>query len=275
MSTSTLSLRARLYWFLTKPGIIFGNILTTIAGFVLAAKGTFNPSLCIATLLGLSLVMASACVFNNYIDCDLDKKMKRTKNRSLVTGDISKKSALTFGTSLGLLGAGCLFIFTNPLATLIALVGLVVYVFLYSFAKYKTVHFTLIGSVAGAIPPVVGYCAVSNALDLCALLLFAILVLWQMPHFFAIAIYRLEDYAAGSIPVLPNKKGIFHTKVQMLFYTIAFVGISLVPFILGYVGDVYLMTACILGSTWLWICVKGFTCSNDHRWARQVFSFPS
>ena len=271
MSVATLKISARAYWLLTKPGIIFGNIVTTIAGFVLAAKGMFNPSLFLATLLGLSLVMASACVFNNYIDCDLDEKMKRTRNRPLVKGDMSKEAALVFGTCLGILGTACLLVFTNSLATLIALVGLFVYVLLYSFAKYKTVHFTLIGSIAGAIPPVVGYCAVSNALDICALLLFAIVVLWQMPHFFAIAIYRLEDYVAGSIPVLPVKRGILNTKVQILLYMIAFVIASLLPFFLGYVGYTYLTAACILGSAWLWICMKGFKCVSDHKWARQVF----
>ncbi len=271
MSVATLKVRARAYWFLAKPGIIFGNIVTTIAGFALAAKGMFNPSLFLATLLGVSLVMASACVFNNYIDRELDEKMKRTRNRPLVKGDMSYVAALVFGACLGVLGTICLLVFTNSLATLIALVGLFVYVLLYSFAKYKTVHCTLIGSVAGAIPPVVGYCAVSNSLDICALLLFAILVLWQMPHFFAIAIYRLEDYVAGSIPVLPVKRGILNTKVQILLYMIAFVIASLLPFFLGYVGYTYLTTACILGSAWLWICMKGFKCTNDHRWARQVF----
>lgn len=273
MSTIALSSQARAYWLLTKPGIIFGNLVTTIAGFMLASKGHFNPFLFLSTLIGLSLVMASACVFNNYIDRELDEKMKRTRNRPLVRGDISEKAALVFGACLGILGISCLLFFTNFLAALIGLVGFFVYVILYSFSKYKSVHGTLIGSLAGAIPPVVGYCAVSHSLDLCALILFAIVVFWQMPHFFAIAIYRLEDYVAGSIPVLPAKRGIFNTKVQMLLYMIAFTCVSLLPFICGYAGYAYLTAACLLGSGWLWVCLKGFKCSNDKLWARQVFIF--
>jgi len=271
MSTLALSSTARSYWQLTKPGIIFGNLVTTSAGFVLASKGEFNLSLFLATLIGISLVMASGCVFNNYIDQDLDEKMKRTRNRPLVRGEMSKDSALLFGTILGILGTACLFLMTGVLPTTMALLGFFVYVVLYSFSKYKTVYFTLIGSVAGAIPPVVGYCAVSHSFDLCALILFTIVVFWQMPHFFAIAIYRLEDYIAGSIPVLPVKKGIFKTKIEMLLYMIAFTAASLLPFICGYVGYAYLITTLILGPTWLALCIKGFTCSNDRLWARKIF----
>ncbi len=273
MSTLTLKSTAKSYWILAKPGIIFGNITTTIAGFSLASQEHFNLGLFLATLIGISLIMASSCVFNNYIDRELDSRMARTKNRPLVKKHISEKAAFIFGTILGIFGMACLFLWTSMLATAIALTGFFVYIFLYSFLKYKTVYGTLIGSVAGAIPPVVGYCAVSHSLDLCAFILFAIVVFWQMPHFFAIAIYRLDDYVAGSIPVLPAKEGIFKTKVQMLIYMIAFIGAVAALFIGGYVGYGYLVLSLTLGIAWLIFCIKGFSCSNDKLWARQMFIF--
>ena len=271
MTTLTLTSQAKAYLTLTKPGIIFGNLVTAIAGFAMASRGNFNPDLFLSTLLGLSLVIASACVFNNYIDKELDEKMKRTRNRPLVKGDMSGDAALLFGTLLIVFGTTTLLLLTNILTTTMALSGFFVYVILYSFSKYKTVHGTLIGSIAGAIPPVVGYTAVTNSFDLGALILFVIVVLWQMPHFFAIAIYRLEDYISGSIPVLPAKKSIFATKIQILLYMIAFAGASLMPFFFGYTGYAYLIAASLLSSAWLLICSKGFKCSNDRLWARQIF----
>jgi protoheme IX farnesyltransferase len=119
----------------------------------------------------------------------------------------------------------------------------------------------------------VGYCAVKGSFDLGALILFLMIVLWQMPHFFAIAIYRLEDYAAASIPVLPIKRGMFATKVQMLLYTLAFVAVSCMLTFFGVAGYSYLFVALFLGSVWSYLCFKGFRAANDKLWARQMFSF--
>jgi protoheme IX farnesyltransferase len=257
---------------LTKPGIMMGNAVTTAAGFALASKGDINIWLFLATLVGLSFVIASAGVFNNYIDRASDAKMARTKDRPLVTGLISNQKALIFGTVLGLIGAEILATFTNYLTVGIALIGFFVYLVLYAFLKYRSFYGTLMGSVAGAVPPVVGYCAVSNRLDLAALLLFLILVLWQMPHFFAIAIYRFDDYQAASIPVLPVKKGMFVTKVHMFFYIIAFTLTSSLLTLAGYTGKAYFVVAILLGLAWLGLCFKGFTIENNGRWAHKMFS---
>ena len=264
----------RIYYILTKPGIIFGNILTTLSGFFLASKGVLNEALFLATLLGLSLVIASACVFNNYMDRKEDAKMARTKNRALAAGLISNQSALIFATVLGLSGLSLLIAYTNLLATLLALSGFLIYVILYTLGKYHSPHATLVGSIAGAIPPVVGYTAVSNQFDLGAALLFMIIVLWQMPHFFAIALYRQDDYAAASIPVLPVKKGVYTTKVHMLLYCIAFILAAAMLTLFGYTGYTYLITAVSLGIAWLCLCIKGFhKDSRDVVWARQMFRF--
>ncbi len=199
--------------------------------------------------------------------------MTRTQSRALVKGLISVRNALIFAVVLGLLGTFILALFTNLLTTFIALAGFVVYVFWYSIWKYRTRHGTLIGSIAGAVPPVVGYCAVSGRVDACALIIFAIIVLWQMPHFYAIAIYRMGDYAAASIPVLPIVKGMHNTKVHMLLYVIAFTLAALMLFVFGYTGYAYLAVAALLGIAWLWLSIKGFKCANDKIWARKMFRF--
>jgi heme o synthase len=261
------------YYMLTKPGIIAGNAITTMGGFILASKGRLDFWLLLATLIGLSLVIASAGVFNNYLDRDADEKMERTKNRPLVKRLISEQKALIFASALGVLGFCVLFLYTNLLTVLIALTGFFIYVVLYAILKYQSVHGTIIGSLAGAVPPVVGYCAASGRFDAGAAILFSILVLWQMPHFFSIAIYRLSDYQAASIPVLPVEQGIHATKIQMLVYIAAFIIASSLLTLFHYTGYAYLIVAVLLGLTWFGLCIKGFFDPNHQRWARQMFVF--
>lgn len=259
------------YYLLTKPGIIMGNLITVAAGFALASKGLIDFWLFFATLIGLSLVIASACVFNNYIDRQIDQKMARTKNRALVKGLISGRNAILFAIFLGLLGNLILLLYTNLLTLLIAGIGFSVYVFVYSMWKCRTIYGTAIGSISGGVPPLVGYCAVSNHFDLGAMILFAIMVLWQMPHFFSIAMYRFDDYAAASIPVLPVKKGAYRTKIHMVLYIIGFIAATLLLTVFDYTGYIYLIAAIILGVAWLLLCLKGFKSSNDQIWARHMF----
>ncbi len=259
------------YYMLTKPGIILGNVITTAAGFALASKGHIDYWLFVVTMLGLSFVIASAGVFNNYIDRAMDAKMERTKERALVKGLISSQHALLFATALGLLGMSILILYTNLLAAFVALFGFFVYLVLYAFWKYRSFYGTIVGSLAGAVPPVVGYCAVSHHFDTGAFLLFMLLVLWQMPHFFAIAVYRLDDYTAASIPVLPLQKGMYTTKVHMVLYIIAFTGTALLLTVMGYTGAIYFIVAALLGLAWLGFCLNGFKIKNDTLWARQMF----
>jgi protoheme IX farnesyltransferase len=258
---------------LTKPGIILGNVVTTAGGFALASRGHLDGWLFFLTLMGLSFVIASSCVFNNYIDRHVDAKMARTKNRALATGEISIKNALIFGLLLGLIGGSILLIYTNLLTFSIAFAGFLIYVFPYSLGKYRTSYGTLIGSIAGAAPPLVGYCAVSNHFDLGALILFLIVVFWQMPHFYAIALYRFKDYSRAGIPVLPVKKGAYVTKMHMVLYTVAFIMAAVMLTVMGLTGYFYFATAILLGLVWLGLCLKGFMARNDAVWARQVFLF--
>lgn len=259
------------YYLLTKPGIILGNLFTVAAGFSLASKGIMHPWLFLATLLGLAFIMASACVFNNYIDRQVDAKMRRTKNRALVTGLVSGRHAIAFAISLGIAGNVILLLYTNLLTVAAAGIGLFVYVVLYSFWKCHTIYGTAIGSIAGAVPPVVGYCAVSNHFDAGALILFMMMVLWQMPHFFSIAIFHYEDYALAGIPVLPVEKGMQRTKVHMVLYILGFIFTALMLTVFNYTGILYLSVTAFFGIAWLLLGIKGFKCADDRLWGCYMF----
>ena len=200
-------MKIKYFWTLTKPGIIFGNLITVIGGFFLGSRGQIDNWLFVATIIGTALVIASGCVFNNFIDRDIDKLMQRTKNRVLVKGLIAPYSAFLYATILGVFGLAILYLKTNLLALSIAFLGLFVYVIIYSlWQKRNSVYATLVGSISGAVPILVGYCAATNMFDLGAILLFLILSLWQMPHSYAIAIYRFNDSQQAAIPVLNKKK---------------------------------------------------------------------
>lgn len=263
----------KIYFLLTKPGIIIGNLITTAGGFALASKGSFSSASFLTVLLGISLVIASACVFNNYIDRDFDKKMERTKGRAFASGLVSSAKALLFAGILGILGMAVLGQFMNLITMGLAFFGFAVYVFFYSYSKHHSTYGTLIGSIAGAVPPVVGYYAAGGKLDLGALLMFAIVVFWQMPHFYAIAVFRLEEYKAASIPVLPVKKGLHQTKVQMILYIAAFSMASFLLFSFGYAGYFYLAISIILNLYWFVLAFESFKTKNDRKWARKMFAY--
>lgn len=262
------------YLQVTKPGIIFGNLISVVGGFLLASKGSIDYPLFLATLVGVSLVVASGCVFNNYIDRDIDKKMERTKNRVLVKGLIAPSVTLVYATALGIVGFALLYIAANPLAMWLAVMGFVVYVGVYSlYMKRHSVYGTLIGSLSGAAPPVIGYCAVTNEFDAGALILLAIFSLWQMPHSYAIAIFRFKDYQAANIPVLPVVKGISVAKNHITVYILAFMIATLMLTLVGYAGYKYLIVAAAVSVWWLGMALRGYKTENDSIWARKLFVF--
>jgi protoheme IX farnesyltransferase len=263
------------YYALTKPGIIYGNDVMAIGAFFLAARGHSTIVLFLAMIAGISFVIGSACVFNNYLDRDIDAKMQRTKDRAMATHAISTSDNLIFGTLIGLLGLLLLYFGTNPLTALIAFFGFFMYVAVYTPVKRLSVHGTLVGSISGAVPPVVGYCAVTGKLDLEAFILFVILVFWQMPHFYAIAMYRLRDYTEAGIPVLPAVSGMHATKIQIVGYIMGLViAVSSLTFF-GFAGYAYLTIAIAVCLAWLYKGLAGFTEKdiNDAAWARSMFFF--
>lgn len=192
------------FYQLTKPGIVWSNALTAAAGFALASHSNFNWLLLVMMLVGLSCIISSACVFNNYADRAIDAKMERTKTRPSIHA-LSGSSILIFGTLLGLIGIGILWQFTTTLAMSFAIAGFGIYVFLYTPFKPRTPHALWIGALAGATPPVVGYVTLTNQFDLIALSLFLFLFFWQIPHFLAIGSYRYDDYAQAGVPLLVHK----------------------------------------------------------------------
>lgn len=261
------------YYYLTKPGIIYANTMSAIAGFLLAAKWHIDFFALAATIVGIAFVIASGCVINNYIDRGIDEKMERTKRRALVKKSISVTNALVFATLLGISGLGLLYFLTTPLAAFVAFLGFFFYVVMYTIFKRASVHGTVVGSVAGAVPPVVGYTAVSNNFDTAALLLFLLLVFWQMPHFYSIALFRLNDYKATGLPVMPVALGVNITKIYIICYIIAF--IITLPFLtfFGYTGYLYLIVLLLISIVWLVKGVKGFNTQSSEMWAKGMFKF--
>ncbi|MCB5184206.1 heme o synthase [Methylobacillus gramineus] len=262
------------YLLITKPGIIFGNLISVAGGFFLASRGEIDFALLLATAIGISLVIASGCVLNNYIDRDIDSMMERTRNRVMVQGLIPAHTAIIYGCSLGLAGIALLYANTNMLTVWLSLFGFAIYVGAYSlYLKRNSVYGTLIGSLSGAAPPVIGYCAVSNEFDMGAVILLVIFSLWQMPHSYAIAIFRLKDYTAASIPVLPVKRGILATKKHIVLYIIAFVIAAIMLTLSGYTGYSYLIVAGVISIYWLGMALAGYKTSNDQVWAKKLFMF--
>ncbi len=259
------------YYVLAKPGILAGNLMTAAAGFFLASSGFFSLGCFFAMLGGIACVIGSSCVLNNVIDRNIDLLMERTKKRSLALLAISQRNALYFAFFLGVLGGVVLWFYTNALAFFFALVGFVVYVAGYSFMKFKSPHATLVGSIAGAMPPLVGYASAKGSFDLVGLALFLVLVFWQMPHFYAIALFRLKEYAAAKIPVLPLALGIQATKRQMGFYGIVF---FLTLFGLRFLCEgKCLWLAVVAGGLWVGFCFVGGKGKSEVLWAREVFTY--
>lgn len=263
------------YWQLSKPGITVSNSVAAIAGFVLATSvaGEFHGGRLLALALGIALVIASACTINNYIDREIDKKMSRTKKRGIVTGAVSKRSALMYAAVTAVFGFAILLLFTNLLTTILGLIAYVMYVAVYGIAKRTTIHSTLIGTIPGALPPAAGYVAVTGVFDMAALLLFAMMLFWQMPHFYAIAIFRRSDYQAAGLPIWSVIKGVQSTKLQMLIYAILFAITAPLLSVYGYTGYIYAIVMTIVGIIWVIRGLRGFRTETDEKWARKMFFF--
>lgn len=264
------------YYSLCKPGVLYGNVITGAAGFLMASGyfGRFDAWLFVDTIVGMTLVIASACVLNNYFDRDIDAVMERTKNRAIAAGEIAGHSAIIFSAVLWFLGILILAIWVNWLVVGIGIAGFITYVWLYGMlSKRRSVHGTLVGSVSGAAPILAGYCAVSNHIDAGAVLVFLALFFWQLPEFYSIAIYRRREYKAAGIPVISVVKGVKETKRQILFYTIAFVISTLLLTIFGYTGWIYFVIMAGLGAYWIRLGIQGQGTTDSDKWARKMFHF--
>lgn len=269
--------KIRAYYSLTKPGVLFGNALTAVAGFLFASfalPGDFQWMTGIALTIGSTLIIGSACALNNYLDQDIDRIMERTKKRAIVSGAVSSNGALAFSIIIGIIGLLLLILWTNWLVVAVGLAGFVTYVWLYgATSKRRSIHGTLVGSISGAMPILAGYVAASGQFDSAALIVFVIMFAWQFPEFYSIAIYRFHEYKAAGIPLLPIVKGIARTKKEILLYTILFVVSTLLLTPLGYTGVMYFIIMALLGARWLVIALEGFRTADDDTWARKMFKF--
>lgn len=270
----TVRAKLKLYYALTKPRVTYGNAITAVAGFLLAAQGSIDWWAFLALTVGMTLVIAAACVLNNYLDQDIDAKMERTKNREMVRGVIPGRNAVIYSITLGVIGTLLLFFFTNTLTAIIGVLGFVVYVWFYgAWTKRTSIHGTLVGSVSGAAPILGGYTAVTGTIDMGAVLVFLVLFLWQMPEFYSIAVYRRDEYKAAGVPVMSVVKGKKNTIIQIFIYTILFVISTILLYVYDYTGYSYLVVMGALGLYWIWLGAKGLTAKDSDAWARKMFHF--
>ncbi len=224
-------------------------------------------------MIGVALMIASGCVFNNCYDRDIDSTMARTQKRPLVTGDISLVMALLYGLVLFVLSCIVLYTLVNPLTLYIILIGFVVYVIIYTISKRLTIHATVLGGISGAIPPVAGYTAVVNGLDYNALSLFLILFFWQIPHSYAIAMLYSDDYKKVKLPMLPLVKGVPYTKKIMLVYLVLFVISCSLPYMLGTADLLSFLICMFMAVYWMYKSFKSYQNDDDRAYAKTVFKF--
>jgi protoheme IX farnesyltransferase len=277
MTHKTDLITIRRYLSLTKPGVLFGNVITGVAGFLLASAylRAFDLLLFVATIVGMTLIIASACAFNNVFDRDIDSVMVRTKQRAVASGSIRPLPALTFATILGVLGVAIVAVWTNWLVVAIGVGGFVVYVWLYGvLAKRRSIHGTLVGSISGAAPILAGYVAARGRIDAAAVLVFLALFFWQFPEFYSIAIYRKKEYAAANVPVATVVKGVAYAKRWIAIYAALFVLAALLLTSFGYTGYIYFICMAAISAYWLALAMRGFraagTTASD-TWARRMF----
>ncbi len=263
------------YYSLTKPRVLYGNVLTAAAGFLFASPGGIDWPVFLAVCIGTTLVIGSACVLNNVLDRDIDTLMARTKKRATVTGGVGARNALFYSAVLFLGGMAILVAWTNPLVVAVGVGGFLAYVVLYGMlSKRLSIHGTLVGSISGAAPILGGYVGASNALDAGAAIAFLILFFWQMPAFYSIAVYRRDEYARAKVPVISVVRGIPNTVVQILVYTVAYVAVSLLPQPFGYTGWSYTVVMGLLGAGWIVLAVRGLRAAGNYdHWARLMFRY--
>jgi protoheme IX farnesyltransferase len=243
------------YFELTKPRVQSLLLWTTITTMLVA--GSPSIGLILLTCLGGALSAGSAGAINHYIDRNLDAQMARTAKRPIPSGLIAPRAALIYGITLGVASEAVLLIGVNTLAALLALCGLLGYVFVYTlWLKPRTPQNIVIGGAAGAIPPLVGWAAVTGSLNLTAWLLFAIVFMWTPPHFWALSLLIKDDYAAGHVPMLPVVRGERSTTTHIIVYSAILVATTLIPVATGAFGAIYAVSAALLGLGFIWMAAR-------------------
>jgi len=261
------------YFALCKPKVVSLIVFTAIVGMFLATPAMVPWGVLVYGTIGIGLAASSAAAINHVVDHKIDAIMARTKNRPLPEGKISALNAIIFATFLGTISMGILAFLVNPLTATLTAASLIGYAFIYTmYLKRATPQNIVIGGAAGAAPPVLGWTAVTGTLDPNSLLLFLIIFAWTPPHFWALAIYRREDYAKVDIPMLPVTHGVEFTRLHILLYTIVLFIVSLLPYLVGMSGLFYLVGAVILGIGFLYYAIR-MQYDHEDRLAMQTFSY--
>ncbi len=240
------------YLELTKPGVQALLFVSCASGMLIGSN--FNPPVTVFFfgLIGISFLAASSAVVNHFCDKQIDAKMNRTSKRPLVLGHISDKQAIIFSVLLYASGSIMLLNFTNFLTWLLTTLTFIFYGFIYTkYLKYMTSQNIVIGGLAGAMPPLLGWSAITNTIEPNALLLVLIIMVWTPPHFWALAVYRVEDYSEAEVPMLPVQKGVVFTKQHILLYTFLLIACTMLPYAVQMFGEIYLISALVLGLIFL------------------------
>ena len=240
------------YLELTKPGVQALLFVSCASGMLIGSN--FNPPVTVFFfgLIGISFLAASSAVVNHFFDKQIDAKMNRTSKRPLVMGHISDRQAIIFSVLLYASGSIMLLNFTNFLTWLLTTLTFIFYGFIYTkYLKYMTSQNIVIGGLAGAMPPLLGWSAITNSIEPNALLLVLIIMVWTPPHFWALAVYRVEDYSEAEVPMLPVQKGIAFTKQHILLYTFLLIACTMLPYAVQMFGEIYLISALVLGLIFL------------------------
>ncbi len=261
------------YLELTKPKVVLMMLITAIIGMLLASKSLPSLYLVIISMIGIGLCASSAATINQIIDRNIDANMTRTSNRPLPQGEITTFNASLFAFALMIVGTAILVSQVNTLTAVLTVASLIGYAFIYTvFLKRATPQNIVIGGLAGAAPPLLGWTSVTNSIDPNALLLVLIIFVWTPPHFWALAIYRKEDYARESIPMLPVTHGVRFTKLQIILYTVLLVLVSLLPYIVLMSGNIYLFSALGLGLFYLYSSIKMYL-TDDEEYPMTSFKY--
>ncbi len=262
---------------LCKLKVVALILLTAVVGMFLAVPAPYLPDamLVMTASVGISMASASAAVFNHIVDEQIDIQMARTDKRPLPQGKVSRNQALVWGVFLGVIGLGILQLFVNTITMVLTFLSLIGYAVVYTmYLKRATPQNIVIGGAAGAVPPILGWTAISGTQGIeYAFLLFLIVFIWTPPHFWALAIFRVEEYKKVDVPMLPVTHGLAYTRLQILLYTILLFLVTLLPYLVGMSGLIYLVSAIILGLIFLGYAVKIYTNPENNRIAWQTFMF--
>ncbi len=261
----------KLYVSLIKPGIVIANTLTAVAGYLFVSGLRIDFTSFIGIISGTVFLIASACVFNNILDISIDSLMNRTLNRPLPSGQISKKFAIYFMVVLFIIACLILILLTNTLTLLIGIIAYICYVFVYGYFKRHSIYGTLVGTVPGSASIVAGGVSYTDHLSQVMIVLGLIMVVWQMAHFYAIAIYRLKDYTKAKLPVWPVVKGIKSTYYQIVVFIFLFLVFNIYLVLIAKVDYVYLVVMFLISIWWLLTTIKTKTKLSQPQWSHLVF----